>query len=130
MSKTETIDEYIQQFSEDIRVVLLKLRQVIKEAVPEATEKISWDMPTFVLHGNLIHFACFKHHIGLYPGADAIVSFKERISEYKNSKGTIQFPLYKPLPIDLIRDIVMFNVKANTQEVQLKLEKRTKSRVK
>jgi len=89
MSKTETIDEYIQQFPEDIQVVLLKLRQMIKEAAPEATEKISWDMPTFLLHGNLIHFACFKHHIGLYPGADAIVSFKDRISEYKNSKGTV-----------------------------------------
>jgi len=126
MNKTETIDEYIQQFPEDIQVVLLKLREVIKETAPEATEKISWDMPTFVLHGNLIHFACFKHHIGLYPGVDAIVAFKERISEYKNSKGTVQFPLSKPLPIDLIKEIVLFNVKANTQEEQLKTGKKSK----
>lgn len=130
MSKTETIDEYIQQFPEDIQVVLLKLRQVIKKVAPEATEKISWDMPTFVLHGNLIHFACFKHHIGLYPGADAIVSFKERISEYKNSKGAVQFPLSKPLPVDLIRDIVLFNVKANIQEAQLKERKSIDSKAK
>jgi len=126
MNKTETIDEYIQLFPEDIQVVLLKLREVIKETAPEATEKISWDMPTFVLHGNLIHFACFKHHIGLYPGVDAIVAFKERISEYKNSKGTVQFPLSKPLPIDLIKEIVLFNVKANTQEEQLKTGKKSK----
>jgi len=126
MSKIETIDEYIQQFPDDLQVVLLKLCQVIKEAVPEATEKISWEMPTFVLHGNLIHFAGFKHHIGLYPGADAIVAFKERISEYKNSKGTVQFPLSKPLPIDLIKEIVLFNVKSNIQEEQLKSEKKSK----
>lgn len=126
MNKIETIDEYIQQFPEDVQGILQTLREVIKKTAPEATEKISWEMPTFVLHGNLIHFACFKHHIGLYPGADAIVAFKDRISEYKNSKGTVQFPLSKPLPIDLIKEIVLFNVKANIQEELLKSEKKSK----
>jgi len=126
MNKIETIDEYIQQFPDDIQVVLRKLREVIKETASEATEKISWDMPTFVLHGNLIHFACFKYHVGLYPGADAILLFKDRISEYKNAKGSVQFPLSKPLPIDLIKEIVLFNVKVNTQEAQFKSEKKTK----
>lgn len=126
MNKIETIDAYIHQFPEDVQGILQTLREVIKETAPEATEKISWEMPTFELYGNLIHFACFKHHIGLYPGADAILSFKGRMSEYKNSKGTVQFPLSKPLPIDLIKEIVLFNVKANTLDAQLKSEKKSK----
>lgn len=109
-----TIDEYIGQYPDDIQLVLRELRDVIKSSAPDAKEKISWQMPTFYQNGNLIHFAVHKNHIGLYPGDSGINAFKHRFAEYKYSKGAVQFPLGKPLPYDLIREIVMFRVMENT----------------
>lgn len=109
----KTIDEYIEEFPESIRTILEKIRQTIREAAPEATEAISYQMPAFKLHGNLVYFAAFKNHIGFYPTPSGIETFKEELSPYKTSKGAIQFPLDKPIPYDLIEKIVRFRVNEN-----------------
>lgn len=120
----QSIDEYILQFPPEIQEILEKLRKVIKEAAPEAEEKISYQMPTFVLHGNLIHFAAFKNHIGLYPTPSGIDNFKNELAEYKGAKGSIQFPLKKPMPYELISKIVKFRVAENIQNAEEKLKKK------
>lgn len=109
-----TIDEYIAQFPPEVQSRLESLRKVIREIAPEAGERISWRMPTFTLNGNLVHFAAHKAHIGFYPGAGGIEAFKDKLSEYKSSKGAVQFPNNKPLPYDLIKEIVAFRVSENT----------------
>lgn len=103
-----TIDEYIVQYPNDVQARLNALRQAIREEAPEATEKISWQMPTFYLRGNLVHFAANKKHIGLYPGASGIENFKDRFGSRKYSKGAVQFPNDEPLPLELVREIVRF----------------------
>jgi len=109
-----TIDEYITGFPEDIQKILQEIRAIIHEAAPQATEAISWSMPTYKLNGNLVHFTGNKKHVGFYPSPDPIVVFANELKDYKTSKGAIQFPYDKPLPADLIRRIVEFRVKANT----------------
>ena len=110
-----TIDEYIAQFPAEIQEKLQAIRKVIREAAPDATEKISWQMPTFVLHGNLVHFAANKAHIGFYPGASGIEVFIQDLAEYKSSKGAVQFPYNKPLPVEIISRIVKYRVDENTE---------------
>jgi len=122
----KTIDEYILQFLPEIQEILQMIRKVIKESVPEAQEKISWGMPTFVLHGNLIHFAAFKNHIGLYPSPSGIDNFQQELSEYKGGKGSIQFPLKKPMPYELISKIVKFRVAENIKIAEEKSKKQKK----
>lgn len=114
----ETIDDYISTFSPDIQEILSKIRKVIKEAAPDAKEKISYQMPTFALHGNLVHFAAFKNHIGFYPTPNGIDAFKEELSVYKGAKGSIQFPLNQPMPYELISKIVKFRVAENIKKVE------------
>ncbi len=109
----KNIDEYIAQFSPEIQSVMQTVRQAIREAAPQASEKISWQMPTFYLHGNLVHFAGNKSHLGLYPGASGVERFLPELTEYKTSKGAIQFPYVKPMPLDLIQKIVKFRVAEN-----------------
>ena len=100
-----TIDEYIEAQSAEVRPILKKIRKTIRAAAPDATEKISWSMPTFWQNGNLIHFAAFKNHIGIYPGSEAIAAFAAHLTSYKTSKGAIQLPLNKPIDYTLITDI-------------------------
>jgi len=107
------IDEYIKNFPIDIQEKLQEIRKFIHDCVPEAKEAISWGMPTFKLNGNLIHFAAFKKHIGLYPGVSPIIEFEKELANYKTSKGAIQIPLDKPIPFDLIKKIVIFRKKEN-----------------
>jgi len=107
----KTIDEYIDLFSGDIKARLIKIRETIKEIIPEATETIKYQMPTYVLFGNLVHFAAFKNHIGLYPTPSGIEAFNEELSEYVTTKGAIQFPNDKSIPYELIKNIVKFRVK-------------------
>ncbi len=107
------VDAYIAQFSEEQQAALQEIRGIIHEAAPEASEKISWQMPTFYLNGNLVHFAMHKAHLGLYPGAAGVANFEDRLQGYKHSKGAIQFPLGSPLPVQLIQDIVAFRRKEN-----------------
>ena len=120
----DTIDEYIAQFTEDIQEILQQIRSVIKEAAPDATEKISYQMPTFFLKGNLVHFAAFKTHIGFYPVPSGVEKFKEELSQYKGGKGSVQFPLDKPMPLDLIRRIVLFRVEENLAIAERKANKK------
>jgi uncharacterized protein YdhG (YjbR/CyaY superfamily) len=123
-NKIESIGAYILNFSPEIQEILETLRKVIKESAPDAEEKISWQMPTFVLHGNLVHFAAHKNHIGFYPGPSGIAEFKHELSEYKGAKGSVQFPLNKPLPYELISRIVKFRVAENKKEAEDKLKKK------
>jgi Uncharacterized conserved protein len=120
---TSTIDEYILQFPAEVQTLLQQVRNTIREAAPEAQEKISWQMPTFYLHGNLVHFAAFKKHIGFYPGANGIAAFQEELSVYKGAKGSVQFPIDKPIPFDIIRAIVKFRVNETLIEVEEKEDK-------
>jgi uncharacterized protein YdhG (YjbR/CyaY superfamily) len=108
-----TIDEYIKTFPADIQKILEKIRQTVRKAAPEAQEAISYQMPTFKLNGNLVHFAAFKDHIGFYPVPSGIEAFRKELSPYIKGKGTIQFPLDKPIPYDLVEKIVKFRVKEN-----------------
>lgn len=118
----QSIDEYIMAFHTDVQEILINLRKVIQESAPDAQEKISYQMPTFTLHGNLVHFAAMKNHIGFYPAPSAIEAFKNELSAYKWSKGAVQFPLNKPIPYELIRKIVKFRVEENIQIFKLKYE--------
>lgn len=101
----KNIEEYISAQEEYAQPYLQEIRETIREALPEAEERISWSMPTFWKQHNIIHFAGFKKHIGLYPGPEAVMEFAEKLQEYKTSKGTIQFPYSKPLPLSLIAEI-------------------------
>jgi len=109
----ESIDDYIKQFTPEVQEKLEALRKVIKESATDATEKISYQMPAFYLHGNLVYFAAFKHHIGFYPTSSGIEAFKDELSVYKGSKGSVQFTIDNPLPYDLIRRIVKYRVEEN-----------------
>ncbi|WP_342565401.1 DUF1801 domain-containing protein [Paenibacillus sp. FSL R7-0345] len=114
----ESIDDYIGQAAPEVRELLQNIRRVIHEAAPEATEKISYQMPTFDLHGNLVHFAAFKKHIGFYPAPRGIEAFKEELSVYKGAKGSVQFPLDQPMPYDLITRIVKFRAAENMEKAK------------
>jgi uncharacterized protein YdhG (YjbR/CyaY superfamily) len=105
------IDEYLSGYPKHVQRLLTQMRLTIKKAAPKATEKISYGIPTFALEGNLVHFAAFKNHIGFYPTALAIAAFNKELSSYKCSKGTVQFPLDKPLPLNLVSRMVKFRVK-------------------
>ena len=118
--KITTIDEFIAQFPVETQKKLQQVRETIKAVVPEAIEAISYGIPTFKFHGNLVHFSGYEHHIGFYPGASSIVKFKNEISEYKSAKGTIQFPLDKPIPFDLIRRITAFRLEENLNKTHSK----------
>lgn len=108
--KISTIDEYISAQLEDVQPLLCKIRATIRTAAPNAVEKISWQMPTFWQGENLIHFAAFKKHISIFSGGEATEVFAEKLTGYKTSKGTIQFPLNKPIDYDLIADITRWRV--------------------
>jgi uncharacterized protein YdhG (YjbR/CyaY superfamily) len=105
-----TIDEYIDEQSAEVQPLLRAVRATIRAGAPEATEKISWSMPTFRQGENLIHFAAFKHHIGVYPGGEAVGVFADRLTDYKTSKGAIRFPIDKPIDHALIADITRWRV--------------------
>ncbi len=109
------IDNYIAGLPEEIQQRLNQIRDVIRRAAPDATEKISYMMPTFYLNGNLVHFAAFKNHIGLYPAPSGVAAFQKELSVYKNAKGSVQFPHNQPLPLDLISEIVKFRVLENSE---------------
>lgn len=119
----QTIDEYIATFPEDIQRILQELRATIRAAAPEATERISYQMPTFYWLGNLVHFAAFKNHIGFYPVPSGIEAFAQELAVYKQGKGSVQFPIDQPLPLDLITRIVKFRLAENQQKARQKSRK-------
>jgi len=106
----ENIDSYIREFPPEVAERLTQMRGAIHEAAPDAVEKTSWGMPTFWQKVNIAHFAAFKHHIGFYPGAEAVEAFRERLARYKTSKGAVQLPMDQPLPLQLVQDMVRFNL--------------------
>lgn len=106
----ETVDAYIAQFPPEIQEKLNGMRAAIREAAPRAVERISWQMPTYHQTHNLVHFAAHKHHVGFYPGADGMEAFADRLTEYKTTKGAVQFPYKRPIPFDLVREIVLYKV--------------------
>jgi uncharacterized protein YdhG (YjbR/CyaY superfamily) len=118
------IDEYIAGFPKDVQEILQKIRTTIREAAPDAKEAIKYQIPTFTLNGNLVHFAAFKNHIGFYPTPNGIEEFKDELSAYEGAKGSVQFPLDKPIPLDLISRIVKFRVKTSSEKAGAKRKKR------
>ena len=121
--KPLNVDEYISRFPDNVQELLKEIRAIIKAAAPEAEEIISYQMPAYKFHGMLIYFAAFKNHIGLYPRVSGIEKFKEELSVYKGAKGSVQFPLNKPLPLDLIARIVKFRVTENLEQIKTKMKK-------
>ena len=113
-SQIASIDAYIAQFPDGVQKTLQDLRRVIRAAAPDAAERIGYAMPAFYLRGNLVYFAAFKKHIGFYPGASGVAAFEGELKGYKHAKGSVQFPIGKPLPYELITRIVAYRVRENT----------------
>lgn len=125
-TKATTIPAYISGFPEDVQQKLQQVYNTIRKAAPKATEKISYAIPTFYLEGNLVHFAAYKNHIGFYPGPSGLKPFQQEIVKYKHSKGAVQFPIEKPMPLRLIAKIVTLRVQENMLKADLKKIKRKK----
>lgn len=111
-----TIDEYIKGFPPEVQRKLEDIRAAVKAISPDAVEKISYQMPTFYLNGNMVHFAAFKNHIGFYPAPSGIEAFEQELKVYKSSKGAVQFPINEPLPMELIKRIVEFRAEENRRK--------------
>lgn len=113
LAEGDVIGSYIANFPEKVQKILQKIRSIVHDAAPEADEALKYGIPTFVLNGNLVHFAAFEHHIGFYPTPSGISQFQEELSGYKNAKGSVQFPLDAAIPYPLIKKIVKFRVEEN-----------------
>lgn len=122
----QNVDEYIAGFPAATQKLLKQLRKTIVKAAPGAEEVISYRMPAYKFHGMLVYFAGYEHHIGFYPGASGIAAFKKKLSAYKSAKGSVQFPLNEPLPLEIVTAIVMFRVKENLEKLALKAKKKNK----
>ena len=122
--QASTIDEYIAGYPKDVQKKLEEIRTAIKKAAPKAEEAIKYGIPTFVLNGNLVHFGGFKNHIGFYPAPRVLEEFKKELSVYEGSKGAVQFPLDKPLPLALVSKIVKYRVKKNLETATTKTTKK------
>lgn len=120
----QTIDEYIDAFPDDVQQILQQIRQTIHEAAPDAQEAISYQLPTFKLHGNLVHFGAFKKHIGFYPASAGIAAFTSELAPYASSKGAVRFPLDQSIPYNLISRIVRFRAHENLQRAEAKRKKK------
>jgi uncharacterized protein YdhG (YjbR/CyaY superfamily) len=114
------IDEYIAGFPKDVQKILNKIRSTISKAAPKAEEAISYQIPTFNFHGDLIYFAAYKNHIGVYPAPRGVEKFKKDLARYGAGKGTLRFPLDEPIPYDLITKIVEFRAKQNSEKAKIK----------
>ena len=120
MKADQSVDDYIGRFPDDIRAILEKVRTTIRKTAPKAGEKISYGIPTVTLNGNLVHYAAFKNHIGFYPTSSGIKKFKQELSNYKGGRGSVQFPLDKPIPLGLISKIVAFRLQVSLKRRSLK----------
>jgi uncharacterized protein YdhG (YjbR/CyaY superfamily) len=118
------MDGYIAGFPEDVQAILQQIRAMIREEAPGAEETINYGIPTFTLHGNLVHFAAFKRHIGFYPTPTGIETFKDELSAYTMAKGSVQFPLDQPMPFDLMRRMVAFRVVENLAKAEARKKKK------
>ncbi len=123
MHKTTDIDKYIESFPKDTQEILEEFRATIRKAAPDAEETINYGIPTLTLKGNLVHFGAYKNHIGFYPAPSGIEAFKKDLSVYEGAKGSVKFPIDKPLPFDLISRIVKFRVNENLEKAGAKTKK-------
>lgn len=123
INKPTTINQYIASFSKETQEILQQIRTTIQKAAPNAKETIKYGMPAFILNGNLVYFAAYKNHIGFYPIPSAIKAFQKELSVFKTAKGSVQFPIDKPMPLKLITQIVKFRVKENAKKLLLKKNK-------
>ena len=119
----KTIEEYIETFEPNTKKTLIEIRNFIKSKVPEATEKISYGTPTFYLHGNLIHYAAFKDHYGLFPSPTGTATFEKELSPCRTGKGTLSFPIDKPIPWEIIERVLQFRIKENFNKMEKKKQK-------
>lgn len=124
MASYTSIDEYIATFPEEIQATLQELRALIHSLAPEATEAIRYGIPTFILGENLVHFAAYKRHIGFYPTPGGMEAFQAELARYRTGKGTLQFPLGEPLPLDLIRRVVEYRVAENLIRAEARAKKK------
>jgi uncharacterized protein YdhG (YjbR/CyaY superfamily) len=118
------IDEYIAGFPDDVQETLEKIRMTIRKAAPDAEETIKYQMPTFTLKGNLVHFAAYKKHIGLYPAPTGNEKFKKELSVYRGAKSSVRFPLNRPVPLDLISKIVKLRIRENSERAEARGRKK------
>jgi uncharacterized protein YdhG (YjbR/CyaY superfamily) len=118
------VDEYISDFPKEVQKLLSDVRIAIRKAAPKAEEMISYQMPAYKYHGVLVYFAGYKKHIGFYPTASGVSSFKKELSIYKGAKGSVQFPIDKPMPVQLIKKIVAFRVKDNLEREAVKMNRK------
>ena len=125
VSRPDTIDMYVAQFPSNVQKILQKIRTIVQLAAPDAIEAIKYQIPTFVLNGNLVHFAAFANHIGFYPTSSGIDKFKNELSSYKSAKGSVQFPLDQAIPFSLIKKIVKFRVKESCKKAEKPSSKKT-----
>ena len=116
--KVKTIDNYISKFPNEIQDILENIREVIRKEAPWAEETINYDIPTFVLNGNLVHFGAFKRHLGFYPTPSGITAFSKELAEYETAKGSVKFPFNKPIPYDLIGAIIKFRVREQNEKLK------------
>lgn len=116
MKEYTDINAFIADFPDEVQKILEQIRATIQQAAPDAKEAIKYGMPTFVLNGNLVHFAAYKNHIGFYPAPTGIDAFIDELAQYRTGKGTIQFPIDKPIPFDLITKVVKFRVDENLKK--------------
>jgi uncharacterized protein YdhG (YjbR/CyaY superfamily) len=123
-SDYRSIDEYIEAFPAEVQKALREIRSAVRRAAPQAKEKISYKMPAFELYGNLVYFAAFKKHVGFYPTPHGMVAYEKELAGYKQGKGSVQFPLDRPMPLELIEKIVATRVEENIR----KREDRAKSK--
>ncbi|MFM9945319.1 MAG: iron chaperone [Bacteroidia bacterium] len=121
--KPKDIDSFIATFPKETQKLLQQVRETIQKAAPDAIEKINYGIPTFDLKGNLVHFSGYKNHIGFYPGGGGIKAFEKEISNYKNAKGSVQFPIDQPMPLELISKITKFRVVQNLEKAEAKKKK-------
>jgi len=119
-----TIDDYVAGFPPDVQAILQKIRRTIRKEAPDAQEAIKYQLPTFILKGNLVHFGAFKNHIGFYPTPTGTEKFRKELSIYQGAKGSVRFPLDQPIPYDLISEIVNFRVRENLQRAEAKKKKK------
>lgn len=123
-SKPQNIDEYISAFPADIQALLQSIRATVRKAAPEAEEDMRYGMPTFRWHGNVLYFAAYRNHIGVYPAPRENEAFREELAQYEGAKGTLRLPLDRPIPHDLIARIVRFRMKANRESAAAKRAKK------
>jgi uncharacterized protein YdhG (YjbR/CyaY superfamily) len=127
-SKVSTVDEYIHSLTDDIKPILQKLRETIKKAAPKSEEFISYQIPAYKFHGMIAWFRASKNHYGLYPYAETIDAFKDKLKAYELSKGTIKFPYDKSVPVKLITEIIKYKVNSNFEKEELKKLSRNKKK--